>query len=207
MPDRCFTATSPAQKPLGVTANGQPVYHAFRPTVTQFAHLLTPFLGEVAGQHDVIPFPPGMKLVRSENKSQLQLVAGDSFVRKMRKVFGYIGEIMLFPLPANSILSPVTTVRMARERQPQLCSKSCASFRFALVTHLAKMCFLASRRAVYKPLSAALTLTQLFVHSLLGALSSGFASRRMGGPMSAQLVSWSKCASDKLYHSYNLPFL
>ena len=78
-------------------------------------HLLTPHLGGIAGQAYLLPLPPGMTLNKIDVDGQPQIGLGDSFARRMRRVFGYIGEIELYELLVLGSQDVVTMLAKAKE--------------------------------------------------------------------------------------------
>ena len=82
--------------PIGITSEGTPVYAPFQPTVTSIALALTPCLTDPAADlSSVSPLPKGPALQRSPEGTQIQLKVEPFFASKLRRVFGYVGEITL----------------------------------------------------------------------------------------------------------------
>ena len=90
-----FAPTCPKQLPLGKCFDGRLVYRPIRSTVVQMAHFLTPHLDGIAGQAAGLPLPNGMSLGKSDANGHLHHVLADAYTRRLRRVFGYIGEITL----------------------------------------------------------------------------------------------------------------
>lgn len=78
---------------FGISAAGGPVYTPFRPICIYLANALTTLAANAADPNLHLPLSDGMQL--SPGNGQLQLVLGDIFARRYRRVFGYIGEIQL----------------------------------------------------------------------------------------------------------------
>ena len=91
----CFAAAPPQKLPLGRAFGGRNVYLPFRHAVVQLVHLVTPHLDMKAGPADVFPLPRGMSIARSDVNNQLQLVLTDGYTRRMRRAYGFVGEIKL----------------------------------------------------------------------------------------------------------------
>ena len=92
---KCFRPSAPDQLPIGKAADGRQVFAPFRPSVLQQAQLMNPFLGEKATVADAIPFPPGISMAKCKANGQLQVFLSPPYAGRMRKVYGYIGEIKL----------------------------------------------------------------------------------------------------------------
>ena len=90
-----FNAAAPKQLPQGTCDDGRYVYASFRPSVAQLAHLLTPHLDGISTVAQAIPFPRGMRLIRNAWNNQLQLVVAEVYARRMRRAYGFIGELKL----------------------------------------------------------------------------------------------------------------
>ena len=91
----CFRAQAPGQAPFGQAAGGLDVYAPFCPSVSQFSLMIPPFLDGKATLADVLPLSRGMSITKCEANNQLQLSLSDTFTRRMRRVYGYIGEMKL----------------------------------------------------------------------------------------------------------------
>ena len=119
----CFEATAPQQLPIGTSADGRHVYAPFRPTAAQLAHL-----DGIARAGDVLPLPNGMTLVKSGFDGQLQLILSETYARRLRRAYGYIGEIKLvwFITLFSFGCFPgglVASAGMVKGRIPQICCK------------------------------------------------------------------------------------
>ena len=84
-----------APVPIGLAANGTPVFASFQPSVASLAISLTPHLKTLTDIGAVLPLPTGLQLVRSPDLKQIQLKIAPFFARKMKRVFGYVAEIVL----------------------------------------------------------------------------------------------------------------
>ena len=91
----CFRAQAEGQPPFGRSADGRNVFVSFRPSVIQFAQLVTPFLDETATSCDVLPISKGFTLSKCAANDQLQLSLSDVYTRRMRMLYGYVVEIKL----------------------------------------------------------------------------------------------------------------
>ena len=81
--------------PIGITSGGVPVYAPFHPSVASLAVALTPFLHSAVGLASALPLPTGLELMRAPDDSQTQLKLSPFFASKLRRCFGYVGEIKL----------------------------------------------------------------------------------------------------------------
>ena len=84
-----------APPPIGLSGAGTAVFASFQPTVASLAVSLTPFLLTDVGLERALPLPAGLKLQRSPDDKQTQLVVGTHFARKMTRIYGYAAEIRL----------------------------------------------------------------------------------------------------------------
>ena len=84
-----------APVPFGVDSSGKPVLAPFQPTAGSLAILLTPYLRNSLDLSAALPLPKGLQLMRSPDESQIQLRAAPLFARKMRRTFGYVGDIKM----------------------------------------------------------------------------------------------------------------
>ena len=82
--------------PLGILPSGIPVRVSFQPSVASLAILLTPHLKILSDVSGVLPLPAGLSLVRSPGAAKcIQLRVAPFFARKLKRVFGYVDEILL----------------------------------------------------------------------------------------------------------------
>ena len=89
-------ATAAALAPLGILPSGRPVTDSFQPSAAQLALVLTPHLRIRSDVSDVLPLPAGLTLIRSPDAvHNAQLRMAPFFARKMKRVFGYVAEILL----------------------------------------------------------------------------------------------------------------
>ena len=88
-------AVAPKPTPIGLTALGAAVYEPFQPSVASLAVSLTPFLQTQVGMDTVFPLPAGLAMRRSPGDRQNQLVVAAFFARKLRRMYGYVAEIVL----------------------------------------------------------------------------------------------------------------
>ena len=91
----CFKPATPDSPAYGRADGGLPVYASFRPSVAELAYFLTPHLDGKATVADALPLPKGMRIALNPVQKQLQLFLSETFARRMRKVYGHIGEIKL----------------------------------------------------------------------------------------------------------------
>ena len=63
--------------------------------MVQLALLLAPHLDGFEAAGDALPLPRGMTIAKCADNGQLQLVLADAYARRLRRVFGYVGEVKL----------------------------------------------------------------------------------------------------------------
>ena len=107
----CFRAQEANQLPLGRSDDGRNVYAPFRPTVIQLSRLLTPFLNDIAGLGDALPFPRGFTPSKCEASGQLQLARSD-----------LDNPVAILDYPYGIVHPPNEAgLRLHRRNQSQLC--------------------------------------------------------------------------------------
>ena len=80
---------------LGERANGTFAVSSYMPSLLSQCVQFVEALEDSPDLNDDIPIPKGMKLVRASDKKQCQLILGQNFAQRFRKIYGYIGEIKI----------------------------------------------------------------------------------------------------------------
>ena len=91
---------------LGLSGTGWHVYSSFRPTPLFLANVLNTLATHSADLNVHLPLPRGISLSPSPGHGQLQLVLDDIYVRRARRVIGYVGEIQLFKEGCGTVFPP-----------------------------------------------------------------------------------------------------
>ena len=104
--------TAPTKAPpvcLGPLSGGGQALTSFRPTVLQVADRINDALTLETAVETALPLPEGMELQMCEANSQVQLrLKTRVFSLRMRKVFGFVGQIELKEKSEGTVPSPST---------------------------------------------------------------------------------------------------
>ena len=167
--------------PIGLTSSGTAVYASFQPTVASLALALTPALSDMTlDLTPVLPLPAGLELMRSPEGRQLQLQVSAFFASKLRRIYGYVAEIVL-------------TSGEGAETPAQLQLVTRIPFRYGRTTAEKEFSWIPVRlqafvsKALFERPARALK---------LGMCISGFAEPSSGTARSCQVVGWDVCSLD-----------
>ena len=163
-----------APPPIGLLPNGTPVFAPFQPSVASLALALTPFLRTSDGLAEALPLPSGLSLHRPPEGRQIQLTVAPFFVKKLRMIFGNVGEIALSDGDGTGAPAQLTVaLRIPRKHGPTTAEKDNSRI---LVRHVAFV----SKSLFEKP-----------AHVVkLGSCVTGFLEPSSGRAKSCQLVGW-----------------
>ena len=84
-----------APAPIGIDSKGKPVMAPSQPSASSLAIMLTPYLRNTRDVSDATQLPKGLELIRSPGKSQIQLRVASLFAHKLKRTFGYVGDIKM----------------------------------------------------------------------------------------------------------------
>ena len=177
--------------PIGFSASGAPVsgkfwefttaYVPYQPSVASLALTPTPDLADMTV--DLAPLPPlptGLSLIRSPEGRQLQLKVAPFFASKLRRVHGYVADILLTAgdgADAPAQLQVITKV-------PWEFGPSKAEVGSSWM--LTRVHAFASKSLFSKPAQIV----------KLGSCVVGFTEPSSGNARSCQLVGWDICSID-----------
>ena len=154
-------------------------YAPFQPTVTSLALALAPCLTNPAADlSSVWPLPTGLALQRTPQGAQIQLKAEPFFASKLRRLFGYVGEITLTGGEGADTPAQLQVITRAPWKFGRTAAEPGRSWIFALVQAFAPKAVFSSGAKVVK----------------LGSRISGFAEPSSGTAKSCQLVGWDTCS-------------
>ena len=68
---------------------------SFKPTDSSLAILLTHYLRNTRDVSDAFQLPKGLEMIRPPDKSQVQLRVAPLFAHKLKRTFGYVGDIKM----------------------------------------------------------------------------------------------------------------
>ena len=167
-----------APVPIGLLPNGQPVFAPFQPSVASLALTLTPFLTNADPLDNVLPLPRGISLRRAPaGVKGLQLVVEPFFAVKLRRVFGYVGEITLTDGDGTDTPAQLQIVIKIPWRYGTNSAETGQSWMLArLVAFVSKSLFAQPAQVVK-----------------LGSCVVGFLEPSSGAASSCQLVGWDVC--------------
>ena len=164
--------------PIGILPCGSPVFASFQPSVPTVALLLTPYLPVTADPSNALPLPTGLALQRApEGGKQLQLVATPSFATKLRRVFGYVGDLQLTDGEGTDTPAQLQIVIKIPWKYGHSSAEKENSWMYARVQAFVSKALFSQPAQVVK----------------LGSCISGFLEPTSGTSKSCQLVGWDVC--------------